>query len=109
MVERKQAPTVVILPSPKDTWAPTGPNYFERLTHDVLALILDYLDQQSILLASNVCKQFKAVIRKHFLLERRELICFHSKVSFREAVLGVAVHFSKSDVKCHGDIISMKT
>jgi hypothetical protein len=75
----------------KNEWVPSGPNYFERLPWEVIAIILDYLDIKSLINAGQASFLLRRVKNRYFLAEKRELICFHSKVDFHEDILGVGI------------------
>jgi hypothetical protein len=86
----------------QDNWKPTGPNYFSQLPDDVVATILELLDHISLLKARNACTQFRRIARKYFLVERKELICFHSKLYYWEDILGIAINIDDKSATSQG-------
>ena len=49
------------------------------------------LNFYDILTLKETCLNFNQLIEKYCLLERRELVCFHSKKTFNEAILGIGI------------------
>ena len=66
-----------------------GKNYFETLPDPVLAELLEFLDDKTLLRIQFQNKQFKRVVTNFFLLQKRELVCFYTKLSYKDAVLGI--------------------
>jgi hypothetical protein len=66
---------------------------------DVVASILDYLDQPSLLHAIQVCTQFKRAAKRYFLAERREIVCFHSKMGYNQTILGIGIEVKSANGK----------
>jgi hypothetical protein len=50
------------------------------------------LQVPDVLNLGETCIQFSNLIEQYCLLERRELICFHSKKNFNETVLGIGIN-----------------
>jgi ubiquitin-protein ligase len=63
-----------------------------ELSQDMLLHIMSYLTVQDWNRCQNVNKLFKSVCLSHHLRDRREMICFHSKVSFEQDTLGIGLN-----------------
>ena len=79
-----------------------GPNLFEKLPDPVLAELLDLIDSKTLLHVQLMNKQFSRVVKNYFLLQKREIQCFHTKFSFKEAVLGVGVSVNGNEIWSSG-------
>lgn len=83
-------------------------NYLERVPREITAIFLDMLDDNSLKLAASAYWRFREVVTKYFLLKRRELVCFYSKISFKEEVLGLGVFINPNDASEFWTSMEMK-
>ena len=65
---------------------------FENMPEDVLLKIADTLSPEAVSALFRTCKATAVALGRAQLSVRRELLCFYSKVSFTEAVLGFGFH-----------------
>lgn len=69
--------------------------YFRKMGRGVLLYILELLpDFRDVMALSNSCDFFGRFILRNQLLEKRQLMCFHSKLDFndKETILGVGIN-----------------
>lgn len=61
------------------------------LPPDLLLLALSYLEVPTLSLLSRAGPEYEWLCRSYNLVARRELICFHSKLTFEEDILGIGL------------------
>ena len=73
---------------------------------EVLLLVCDLLDEESLLLAAKAWNGFGRVMRRYNILHVREMQCFTLKKGFNETTLGVGVHVQGKEIQSEFDLIS---
>jgi hypothetical protein len=71
---------------------PALTNVFDLLPFEILYEIFNYIrDPRDLARLAKACKMLKHALQDSFILERRESLCFHSKRSYQDDVLGVGI------------------
>lgn len=80
------------------------------LTDATLTHIYGFLEPCGLFQARNVCRRWRQVIITHNLLERRQICCFHSKVTLDDdnAILGVGIKITSFRDNRAGQMVSLK-
>ena len=92
----------LLLMSSQDLWTPSGPNHFAKVPNDPLVLIFELLSYVDLVHLAKTCKQFRHVINQYFLLEKRDLVCFHSKLTADATILGICVNIADNIMSSSG-------
>lgn len=77
--------------SPSKKKVPKITNIDEKLPKEMLVEVLDFLEKKDLVRVEKVSENWKSLAQEPYLNERKETICFHSKASFEEDVLGVGI------------------
>ena len=75
-----------------------GQNHIQYIPDHLLLEVFRFINIEDIHRIKPTCKQFARVIFGYRMVERQELCCFHTKMSFNDDILGVGI-----DVKYHRD------
>lgn len=67
-------------------------NIFDILNNDVLFVIFEYLNQNHLYSLWRSCKKFQELVEQNAEINKRELMCFHSKKTYLETQLGIGIN-----------------
>ncbi|KAF7194607.1 Ubiquitin-conjugating enzyme E2 1 [Pseudocercospora fuligena] len=86
------------------------PNYVPTrlvdMPGELLLVICDHLDDESLLLAARAWNGFGRVMRQYNIIRTRELQCFTLKQGFSDLDLGIGIHVEGKSIQSEFDIIS---
>ena len=64
------------------------------LPSDLLVIVLGYLPVSEVVLVSQANPGYSQVCETQNLVARREMKCFHTKLTFEEAILGIGLSYA---------------
>ncbi|EME84065.1 uncharacterized protein MYCFIDRAFT_152343, partial [Pseudocercospora fijiensis CIRAD86] len=76
------------------------------MPQELLLVICDHLDDESLLLAARAWNGFGRVMRQYNIIRTRELQCFTLKQGFNDLDLGIGVHIKGKSIQSEFDILS---
>ncbi|KAK4554746.1 hypothetical protein LTR86_008248 [Recurvomyces mirabilis] len=76
------------------------------LPNELLVLITEHMDEQSLLIAARAWNGFSRLLASHNLLRVREMQCYTLKAGFKTHKLGVGVYIERRSIQSEFDIIS---